>query len=77
MEELYAVMREFLEVEYNLESLTCLLNAAEASFTGEKQEDARMVSNAVKCYLEAVQEELKAAIGRMDTYIAENAPKQS
>lgn len=77
MEELYAVMREFLEVGYNLESLACLLNAAESSFTDEKQEDSQMVANAVKYYLGALQKELKAAIGRMDTYIAENTPKQS
>lgn len=77
MEELYAVMRDFLEVEYNLESLTCLLNAAEASFTSEKHEDAKQVANGVRYYLKALQEELKAAIGRMDTYIVENAPKQS
>ena len=76
MEELYAIMRGFLETEYNLESLSCLLNAAEATFANEKQEDARMVANGAKYYLKAVQEELKASIGRMDTYIAQNAGKQ-
>lgn len=76
MEELYAVMRNFLEAEYNLEFLICLLKAAEASFNSEKQEDARMVSNAVKYYLGALQKELKAAIGGMDTYIVQNASKQ-
>lgn len=76
MEELYSIMRELLETEYNLESLACLLNAAEASFSDEKKEDARMVSNAVKYYLGALQKELKAAIGGMDTYIVQNASKQ-
>lgn len=76
MEELYAIMRDFLEAEYNLESLSCLLNAAESTFAGEKKEDARMVANGTKFYLNALQEELKAAISRMDTYIAENASKQ-
>lgn len=28
MEELYSIMRDFLEVEYNQESLLCLLRAA-------------------------------------------------
>lgn len=77
MEELYAIMREFLETEYNLESLSCLLHAAEASFTGKNQEDARMVANGASYYVKALQTELKAAIGKLDTYIAQNASKQS
>lgn len=73
MEELYAIMRDFLEVAYNQESLLCLLNATEAAYTSEQQEDAKLVANSAKYYLQALQEELKAAINKMDSYIAENA----
>ena len=76
MEELYSIMRDFLEVEYNQESFVCLLKAAEASCTGENQVEAKLVANSAKVYLKGLQEDLKAAINRMDSYIAENAKKQ-
>lgn len=76
MEELYSIMRDFLEVKYNQESLVCLLKAAEAAYSDEKQEEAKLIANSTKFYLQALQEELKAAINRMDSYIAENAKKQ-
>lgn len=76
MEELYSIMRDFLEVEYNLESLLCLLRAAEVTYSGEKEGNADLIANSAKFYLQALQEELKAAINRMDSYIAENAKKQ-
>ena len=41
MEELYSIMRDFLEVEYNQESLLRLLRAAEAAYSDKKQEEAK------------------------------------
>ena len=76
MEELYSIMRDFLEVEYNQESLLCVLEMLEATTHSEKQVEAKMIANSTKYYLKALQEELKAAINRMDSYIAENAKKQ-
>lgn len=76
MEELYLIMRDFLEVEYNQESLLCLLKVAEAVYTGGEQEEAKLIANSTKYYLKALQKELKAAIGRLDLYIAENAKEQ-
>lgn len=76
MEELYSIMRDFLEVEYNQEALLCLLKAAEAAYTGEKQEEAKLIANSTKYYLQALQRELKVAINKMDIYITENARKQ-
>ena len=75
MEELYSIMGDFLEVEYNQESLLCLLKAAEAAYGGEKEGKAKLIANSAKFYLQALQEELKAAINKMDYYIAENAKK--
>ena len=43
MEELYSIMRDFLEVEYNQESLICLLKAAEAAYSGENQIKAKLL----------------------------------
>lgn len=76
MEELYSIMRDFLEVEYNQESLLCLLKAAEAAYSDKKQEEAKLIANSAKFYLQALQEELKAVINSLDFYIAETAKKQ-
>lgn len=76
MEELYSIMRDFLEVEYHQESLLYLLKAVEAANTGKEQAEAKLIANSTKYYLQALQEEIKAAINRLDSYIAENAKKQ-
>ncbi len=76
MEELYSIMRDFLEVEYNQRSLICVLKALEAEYSKEEQADTKLIVNSAKYYLIALQGELKAAVNRMDSYIAENAGKQ-
>lgn len=76
MEELYSIMRDFLEVEYNQESLLCLLRTAEAAYAGENQKEIKLIANSAKFYVQALQEELKAAINSLDSYIAENIKKQ-
>ena len=48
MEELYSIMRDLLEVEYNQESLLRLLRAAEAAYSDEKQEKAKYLANCTK-----------------------------
>lgn len=75
MEELYSIMRDFLEVEYNQESLLCILRATETAYSSEKEGKADLIANSAKFYLQALQEELKAAINKLDSYIAENAKK--
>ena len=76
MEELYSIMRELLEVEYNQESLLCLLKAAEAAYSSKERTETEMIINSTKYYLIALQKELKAAICRLDSYIAEKANKR-
>ena len=76
MEELYSIMRDFLEVEYNQKSLICLLKTAESVYTGKEQVEVKLTANSAKFYLQALQKELKAVINRLDSYIAENAKKQ-
>ena len=76
MEELYSIMRDFLEVEYNQESIVCLLKAAEATYTAENHVETKLLANGVKVYIKGLQKDLKASINRMDSYIAENARKQ-
>ena len=76
MQELNSIMRDFLEIEYNQESLLCLLRAAETTYNNEEQETAKYVANSTKYYLIALQKELKVAINRLDLDIAENAKKR-
>ena len=76
MEKLYSIMRDFLEVEYNQESLLCLLKAAEDAYRGKEQRETEMIINSTKYYLTALQKEIKAAIGRLDSYIAEKGNKR-
>ncbi len=76
MEELYSIMRDFLEVEHNQESLLCLLKAAEAAYSSEERAETEMIINSTKYYLIALQKELKAVIRRLDSYIAEKANKR-
>lgn len=75
MEELYSIMRDFLEVEYNQESLLRLLRTAEAAYSDEKQEEAKYLANGTKYYLKALQKELQAVINRLDSYIVAEAKK--
>ena len=58
MQELNSIMRDFLEIEYNQESLLCLLSAVEVTYNNEEQETAKYVANSTKYYLIALQNEL-------------------
>ncbi|MCM1089730.1 MAG: hypothetical protein NC092_01225 [Butyrivibrio sp.] len=75
MEELYSIMRDFLEVEYRQESLLWILKTVEAVDGKEEQADIKLLANGTKHYLQGLHKELKAAIHRMDSYIAENVKK--
>ena len=75
MKELYSIMRDFLEVEYNQESLLCLLKAAEAADNSDERAETDMVINSTKYYLASLQKDLKAAIRKLDSYIVEKANK--
>ena len=76
MEELYSIMRELLEVKYNQESLLYSLKTVETTYTDEQQTEAKLVANNAKYYLNALQEDLKTIINRLDSYIAESPKKQ-
>lgn len=71
MRELYSIMRDFLEVEYNQKSLLYVLQKLEASYENEKDE-TKCVINGARFYLESLQRELKSAVSRLDSYVAEN-----
>lgn len=74
MDELYSIMRDLLEIEYNQKSLLHFLTITETacheSHREEFKPDTTLISNASKYYLEKLQKELKSAIGRLDDYIA-------
>ena len=71
MQELYSIMRDLLEVEYNQKSLLYILKRLEASYGNEQEE--KWIANSAGYYLEALQKELRGVISRLDTYVAEGA----
>lgn len=75
MEELYSIMRDLLEVEYNQKLLIYILKAAESTDMEEIQAEAKSIANSTKYYLKALQKDLRTVINRLDSYIAEHAKK--
>ncbi len=76
MKELYSIMRDLLEVEYNQKSLLYILKLLEKDCSGDQKEEMRLIVNCAKYYLEAVQMDMKKSINRMDNYIARTARKK-
>lgn len=76
MEQLYSIMREFLEVEYHQESLVHILNAIETAYGEDEQGEVKWIVNGIKYYLKDMQTEFRTTVNRLDTYIAERAKKQ-
>ncbi len=76
MEELYSIMRDLLEVEYNQKSLFHIIKQMEINCSAEQKEEIQLIVNGTKYYLEALQMDLKKSINRMDKYIAETAKEK-
>ena len=76
VEELYSIMRELLEVEYNQKSLLHIIKQLEKYCGTEQKEEMQLIVNGTKYYLEALQIDLKKSINRMDKYIAETVKEK-
>jgi len=77
MQELYSIMRELLEVEYNQKSLRYIMRMLEAAYGQEEGwEKSSLIVNGVSYYLATLHRDLETAIGRLDSYIAETAKKE-
>ncbi|MCI9344915.1 MAG: hypothetical protein HFI56_01485 [Lachnospiraceae bacterium] len=77
MQELYSIMRELLEVEYNQESLRYIIKMLEAAYGQEDQGKENLIVSGVGYYLAVLHRDLGTAINRLDSYIAETAKKES
>ena len=77
MQELYSIMRELLEVEYNQESLRYIIKMLEAAYGQEDQGKENLIVSEVGYYLAVLHRDLGTAINRLDSYIAETAKKES
>lgn len=77
MQELYSIMRELLEVEYNQESLRYIIKMLEAAYGQEDQGKENLIVSGVGYYLAVLHRDLGTAINRPDSYIAETAKKES
>lgn len=67
--ELYGILRDFMEVRHTLESLLRMLKVVECAYEQESK-DIYMIT-AVRFYLEAVHRELDASIHRFDRYMVQ------
>ena len=72
MPELYSIMRDLLEVEYDQKSLLCVLKRLEASY-GDDPGETKWIINSIRYYVEVLQRELREAINRLDVYTAQGA----
>ena len=71
MEELYLIMRDFLEAQYHQKAILCVLNTLENAYSEEEQAEIKMTIHVLKTYIKSLQEETKIAINRFDSYMAE------
>lgn len=73
MKELYQILRDLLEVEYNQETLLHILTVLEQAYNEAQEKEAALVANAAGYYLKGLQSGLRAAISGIDDYLAKNA----
>ena len=57
MEELYSIMRNFLEVQYHQNSILCVLDTLEDAYSEEEQAEMKMTIHVLKTYIKSLQEE--------------------
>ena len=77
MQELYGIMRELLEVEYNQKSLRCIMKMLEAAYGQEEdQGKGSLIVSGIGYYLAILHKDLETVIGRLDSYIAETSKKE-
>lgn len=77
MQELYSIMRELLEVEYNQESLRYIIKMLEAAYGQEDQGKENLIVSGVGYYLAVLHRDLGTAINRLDSYIEKKKKKES
>lgn len=73
MQELYSIMRELLEVEYNQKSLRYIMKMLETAYGQEDLEKENLIVSGIGYYLAVLHRDLETAISRLDSYIAETA----
>lgn len=76
MKELYSIMEDLLEIEYNQKSLLYMLETIEPVYEGQEQEETKLVVHHTKGSLAALQTEIRATIEKLDQYIAAKAGQQ-
>lgn len=69
MEDLYLILRNFLEVQYHQKSILCILDILENAYSEEDQPEIKMTIHVLKIYMEFLQEETKMAVKRFDSYL--------
>lgn len=71
MKELYLIMRELLEVEYNQKSLLYIMEMLETAYNEGERECSGLTVNGVRYYLAVLHKDLGTVINKLDIYMAE------
>ena len=66
MEELYSIMRNFLEIQYHQNSILCVLDTLGDAYSEEKQAEIKMTIHVLKTYMESLQVETKTEIKKLE-----------
>lgn len=69
MKELYMIMSDLLELEYNQKSLWYILETLIGGY--DEGQGESLAINCARYYLAGLQAELRKVINRLDTYMAE------
>ena len=68
MNELYLIMEDLLEVEYQQKSLLSILNALESVYNEDDAAQTRYIISSIKCQLEFILLHTKTSISKLDNY---------
>lgn len=68
MNELYLIMEDLLEVEYQQKALLSILKALESVYSEDEAAQTKYLISSVKWQLEAIHIHTKASISKIDNY---------
>ena len=70
MNELYSIMEQLLELDYEQEVYLLILKSLESSFDEEQTAYCKMLTSHTKSQLQAQNKLLKEQISRIDTFLS-------
>lgn len=76
MNELYLIMEDLLDVEYQQKALLSILNALESVYSENETAPTKYLISSVKWQLEAIHMHTRESINKLDNYTLNIASKK-